>query len=149
MMKHVNGYMKTANDIFIPHLLVGVNNASEKQDLAKEFIKILLSEPVQSVDIYNGFPVNSHSLDKWNDLEKEIGITSTFEDGSMFTAGWIGAEDRKMYNKLCRSLTTAAKMDNVLLEMITSEVDAFIKGEKTAEETAKRITDKTKNYLSE
>jgi len=40
-----------------------VNKASKQKELAQEFIKTLLSEEVQSLDMGEGFPVNEKAMD--------------------------------------------------------------------------------------
>lgn len=145
--------LASAYDTFVPQLQVGVNSASEKTELSKAFLATLLSETVQSADLYDGFPINQNALENWIAQEKgtSISMTSTSDSGIdiSYSVEWPEKETRKQLVDLCRTVSIPEKTDTVLLEMIYSETDAFFDGTSTVEQTVQTVTEKTRAYLAE
>lgn len=150
---YIDSDIKLVNDAYIPHTIIGINHATEHMDIAKSFLKTMLSESVQASDQYEGFPVNPNALSRWNNLEKEtsMAMTETDDFGNMtsLVAEWPPEEDRKQLTGFCRQASEEVIIDTVLVEMILNETNAFFAGEKSAEETAQAVSEKTKAYLAE
>lgn len=150
LAKEANMIIQPIQEYFIPHGIVGLNHASQKKDLAKEWMKTLLSESVQRADLYEGFPVNNKALENWISTEKNMSVSVGWNNSDVtFEAEWPTEEERRTMVEICCSLTTAMETDNTLLEMIIDEAYAFYRKEKDAEATAQAIVSRTKAYLSE
>lgn len=153
------------NGIFTPHDLVGVNQASGNIELAEEFVKILLSEEVQAVDVECGFPVNEKAMDA---LIQSVDETPDEESGQMTvssssaTDGETDDAEPEVENitlprrsevqslaDLGKSLTVPVQKDDIIGEMILDGAKTYFDGSRTAEEAAKDIAQKADTYLAE
>ena len=139
--------------IFVPCGLVGINSASKQRDLAASFVQSLFGDSVQSANLGDGFPINNNAIDK--EASQESNGQTTFSvsivgnDEGTISGGVPSKENLALCAQMLRSLHTPAVTDSVLLEMIQNEYDAFFAGEKTAEQTAAAIAERTQAYLSE
>lgn len=139
-----------SSNVFVPHGIVGINNASKQKELAVQFVQSLFGESVQDTDLNDGFSVNASSLEKNIKKEKNtmLALVSK-EGGEPISASWPSEENLHKVIDLMKTLTTPSTVDTVLLEMIQNECDAFFAGEKTAEQTAAAIAERTQAYLAE
>ena len=74
IMKDKEISYQAINQMFIPNGLVGLNSKSKESEIAQRFISFLFKSDVQDSNVYDGFPVNSASLDKWFAKEDDIEI---------------------------------------------------------------------------
>lgn len=137
--------------VFVPHGIVGINNASKHKDLAVAFVRVLFGLSVQSTDLGDGFPVSVEAIEK-NIVEfpeANMGFAIGSSEG-MITSGPPAKVDlQAFYQDVLLCATTASTIDKVLLENVKNECDAFFAGEKTAEQTAAAIAERTQAYLTE
>lgn len=140
------------NNMFAPVSVVGINAAGDVEH-SKELLSCILSDSVQTENIYYGFPVTETALDIYIEREDENKTSSlavTTGDGSeMFTAEWPSKENRIIIKELCQSANKAAKDDYGLLEIIINESQPFFEGSQSAEDTAKRIVERSIAYINE
>lgn len=132
---------------------VGINASSKKIDLAKEFIKILLSTEVQDEDFVDGFPINNKSLEnRYNchdyGLINIMSVQNADGTTSDFNVTWPKKERLDFLMDMCRKASKKTINNNVLFGIIIGETDDFFKDKKTTEETAEAILNETKMYLS-
>ena len=137
-------------NVFVPHGIVGINNAGKHRDLAVQFVQSLFGDSVQNTNLGDGFPVNTRSIEK-SIAESNANMISlaTKQGDDMITAGAPSQENMRALSDLIRTLNKPSTVDTVLLEMIQNECDAFFAGEKTAEQTAAAIAERTQAYLAE
>ena len=142
--------------VFEPRSILGVNASSKKQDIAKDIIRMALSDSIQSVDIKDGFPVNKINFEKWmqgKSFDKNWNcMYGTDIDGKTCTLmiQWGGYEaELKKYAEECQKLKTPIKTDSTLLKIVLDESKGYFEGEMTAEAAAKVIKEKIVFYLAE
>lgn len=116
---------------YAPKCSVGITSGSEQQELARQFIYLLLSVEVQDVYLYDGFPVNSRSLDKMvgnvvRIRENDMGLRAIFE-----------------------RLDTPILVDQVIREAVQSQLRGLLDGSLTPEVAASAVIENTKLYLME
>lgn len=116
---------------YAPKWSVGITSASEQQELARQFIDLLLSAEVQDVYLYDGFPVNGRSLDKM--VENAVRVRGS-------DMGLNAMFDR---------LDTPILVDQVVKEAVQSQLRGLLDGSLTPEAVASAVTERTKLYLME
>ena len=140
-----------SSNVFVPHGIVGINNASKHKDLAVAFVQGLFGLSVQGADLGDGFPVSVEAIEK-NIVEfpeSNMGFAIGSSEG-VITARPPTKEDlQAFYQDVLLCATTASTIDKVLLENVMNECDALFAGEKTAEQAAAAIAERTQAYLTE
>ena len=116
---------------YTPRQAVGITSASKQQELALQFINLLLSQTVQDVYLYDGFPVNSRSLDKL--VENAI----------------KNKENSTKFREMCGQLNTPIFVDQVVREAVQSQMKGLLDGTLTAESAAAAVMEKIELYLKE
>lgn len=145
-------------DIFVPHGIVGINNASENTELAEEFLKVLLSDEVQNYDLMDGFPVNKNAAEKLkeqgiadsnSDENTAMIISGEDEDGNTYTISMPSVEEIESFLEKNNELKQAAKTDSVLQDMIMEEAKAYYEGSQELDATVQAIKAKVDTYRAE
>lgn len=148
------------NGTYVPHDIAGINNASENKELAEDFIRTLLSEDVQAIDVEGGFPVNEDAWDAYvqsvessdSGMEMSVGV-SVREDGeSESEAQTISLplkSEVESLKEMGRSLKMPLQKDEVIGAMILDGAKTYFDGSQTAEEAAADVARKADTYLSE
>lgn len=116
---------------YAPKWSVGITSASEQQELARQFIDLLLSAEVQDVYLYDGFPVNSRSLDKM--VENAVRVRG--RDMGL----------KAMFDRM----DTPILVDQVVKEAVQSQLRGLLDGSLTPEAAASAVMESTKLYLME
>lgn len=132
-------------EVFVPHGLIAINNATAQKELAAEFVKLCYSETIQDIDLQDGFPVNSKSMDHFGTEKDET--TQGYRDEYIY--GQPSTEIMQSVIDIGKSLNVPLNVDGVYLDIIIAETVPYLKGEAGLQETADKIADKTKLYLSE
>ena len=145
-----NGAVFSGREIF------AINRNSKNQKMAWEFIKILLSDEIQSMDDLYGFPVNRTAFrtkaDKNNTLLSSEGImisVSAGGSGEPVTPKALSEQEVDKVNRYIESLTVNSHFDPKIQEMIQVEAEGYFTGNKSAEEAARAIQSKVNIYLGE
>ena len=144
--------ISTVNGLFIPSGMIGVNSASGQSEMAKDFVKFLLSEEEQNTDLGNGFPVNAKSLDNWcgKVLDYTTGLSMNVNgEDIMLSADSPTKEEITQFIDMARELRVPLNIDRVFKEMILDEAKAFFAGSVTAEKAADAICTKANTYRAE
>lgn len=155
-----NGYpIRFVDNTFIPYGRVGINSATKQEELAKEFVQILFSDEVQSVDLKDGFPMNLHA----NEVLREQ-TYDTIEEaaGEGALVGVSGAEDGEMMSftmplksefdalmEKCSELMQPAKADKLLRNIIVDQAILYYEGNQNIEDTVQGICNKVDTYYAE
>lgn len=143
-LENNKGMVKSINNQFTPKGIVSINVASKKQDIAKEFIRVLLSEQVQKTNTSDGFPVNQKVLEEF---QKE-------KDDCLFTADSFEAvqpseDKRQEIVGIVKSVKTPTIMDETLQNLFVDEVNDYLQDRIDLETAIEKIMSKINVYLNE
>ncbi len=131
---------------FIVPNQLGIQANSPVKDEAWKFIAYMMSEEVQSLEGREGFSLSKSVNDKLlTDMEKFVKSSEyTGENASSIT-------DRhfKQVRQLVASVNRFASSDDKLLSIVVEEAKSYFSGQKSAEEVAKLIQNRTTTYLNE
>ncbi|MCB6202803.1 extracellular solute-binding protein [Extibacter muris] len=153
------------NGIFVPHDIAGINKATRNKELAEDFVRMLLSEEVQSMDVENGFPVNEQAMEAWIQSVEE---TPDEEEGGISVAVGKASSDGgegevtgqevitfphqsevKSLAEIGKKLIVPVQKDDIIGEMILDGAKTYFDGSRSAEEAAEDIAEKADTYLAE
>lgn len=145
------GYrMQDVNGIYLPTVMAGISSSSRNEAAAQEFIKILFGPEVQNESFYDGFTVRMDSYEKWKAVEKDsiasIGIQSS---DYVLEGGWPSLEKREELGALLKTVTTAAVVDNTIMQMIVDGSKDYFDGKESLEGAAAAIENKIGLYMAE
>lgn len=141
---------------YIPYLQAGVT-AGGSEDMAKEFIKILLGKKLGNSDV-NGFPTNkaAYELAGAEKLDSEaVKIDSSFgmtdKDGNTFSVTLINLtkEQLDQFNSIVESLEKPALTDRIIQGIVLEQAEKYLLDEQNLESTADAILKKVNLYLAE
>lgn len=156
VMKQLGTKAQGINGLYIPVGIAGINSASDNKELAGEFLELLFSEELQTLDLGDGFPINSAALDEWcNKPEPDAygdGVAMEVEgdeNGESFSASMPSGAQLAVFAEIEKNADTPVQMDQVLLEMIIDGGTSYFKNEKSLEETVSDIAAKARTYLAE
>lgn len=140
---------------FMPVAKIGVNNASKEKELAAQFLMTLFSEEVQKINCGDGFPINKKAFETWEKEEQDLVMATSSasiegeEEIEPIEAKWPSKEKRTEFMNVLRGLSNELDHDRIIIQMILSETEAFMKGEDTAENAAESIVKKVNTYMAE
>lgn len=141
---------KTVNGVYFPRLMTGINQASGEKEAALQFLEVLYSEEVQSIEFIDGFPVLKKSLASWADMDREgYSMMLTGGDGYELFGEWPNREKRETVLNLTDTLTNAVTIDETMMEMIINGSKEYFEGSQTADQAAAAILQKINLYLAE
>jgi|GEM_PF-2856120 len=140
---------------YMPVTTVGVSAKSENQDIAKEFVKTLLSKELQASSVDGGLPVNKVafeqliSQDKANDVHSMIMIESDDGRQIMIDIKFPKEEVFIWLQDGIEKLEVPANINSIIKETVTSEIVNGLENEKSVDEIAASILQTINLYLSE
>ncbi|WFR57418.1 extracellular solute-binding protein [Anaerocolumna sp. AGMB13025] len=148
-----------SHNVFLPRTIAAVNSKTANPDKAKEFIKVLLSEQLQTIDLGDGFPVNKTSFEKQLTDYMATG-EDTDHKGTLGMDGWNGdtiileieklsGQEADNLRSLINNLSTPDIADSIIIDSITELGPAALNGEKSIEEVATEIINKLEVRLKE
>lgn len=138
------------NQSFIPNGVIGLNSASKEKDLAKNFIQFLFSTKVQNYNLYDGFPVNRTSLNKWMEKEDDsFGLAIGGKGGKIINANWPSKEERNDILKVIQDVRVPIEGSKDLTNMIMEESIPYLSGEADIDQVINTLKSKIDIYLSE
>jgi len=141
------------DNVFIPSAIVGINEKSEKTDIAIGFLKTILSRDIQGVKLSDGFPVNVSALKDTMETEGNLMVGFMMSgmgfEGETIQAGTPSIEDQQKIMDMCLAVKTPYIVDSTLAEMVADEAKGYFAGEKDLEKTIADIRERTRIYLAE
>lgn len=141
----IGGTHSSIHGQFTMNGLIGINAAGKQQDLAMEFLQLLLSEEVQEVALADGFPINREALSEYELKEDDFCFGyETFEATQPKDIG-----KRKEILSLCESLNAPIVIDTVLKEMVITPSTSYLLGETDLDTTVATIMNQVNTYLEE
>lgn len=132
-----------------------INGSTRYRDKAWAFIRILLSDEIQSLDELKGFPVRKKALrekvDRNNKLLTADGLSTMVGIGSGEPVSPVALSEEEITRILnfMEGVTVYCHMDNKILDMIQAETASFFSGKKSAADVAKTLQQKVGLYLGE
>lgn len=118
------------SNAYTPKGGIGVNAAGKQQELALSFLEMLLSTTVQDNYLYDGYPVNSSSLDK-------------------LVADNLKGENDMGFLAMCKTLNAPLRSDAVIRDAVRAQMKGLMDGSATPEQAAASVVEKTQLYLAE
>ena len=154
MVDYIKGDYTAFENRFDPSAQMGICSKTGHMDTAKDFLKFALSEEVQDVDSYNGFPVNRASLKKLAAKDRSQFSAATMimgDDGSYleFDSKAYPQETADALAALCETLDKPVKEDSKIREVLIECLGGFLDGSQSKEDTVQKIEDGLKMYLAE
>lgn len=150
----VKGTWNSFQDTFTPAQQIGINARSEHMDIARDFVAFALSEQAQDSDFYDGFSVNTASLEKQKNKDRsdsEAIAAVTTPDGGFLELEIkdFSPEEADRLMEICRNLKHPAERDSAVENEIAAALPAYLSGEKSLEETVREIEGVLGMYLAE
>ncbi|MCM1045067.1 MAG: extracellular solute-binding protein [Candidatus Gastranaerophilales bacterium] len=153
MVEYIQGDFTAFERCFIPSLQMGVCTKSQYQDTAKDFLRFALSQTIQDVDHYSGFPVNLSSLQIQAAANRSQASAETMieVDGGYepFTIGDYPKELSDRLIALCQTLDTPIREDDMIRSVLIETLEGYLTGSQSKEDTIQKIEDGLKMYLAE
>lgn len=149
----LNANVVSMENAFYPKMVLGINSRSEHVETAKDFLRFALSEELQSVDTYEGFPVNAKALETQAAADRSMAEAYTTYDIDGSTAEFaIKAYSEETANhlmELCRAATLCLKEDTQIETSLTESLQAYLNGQASVEEAMDAVEGSLKMYLAE
>jgi hypothetical protein len=140
----------TVSRRFLPGGVIGLNHASRDMETAKAFIAYLFTGEVQDSNLYDGFPMNSSSLEKWFATENDnYYIAFGTQDVGMISGGWPTKEERNAFRSMISDIGIPIETDHVLNQMIIEGVLPYLLGDTDIGQTLAAVMEKVNIYLAE
>lgn len=150
---------QSLRNYYVPRIIAGVNSSSPEQELAKEFIRTLYSDPVQSLDSYEGFSVTGKALDGLadyveTDAAKEVSVGSSYQNpdtGEVISLDGVypPREQVEELTALIRKTNKPFRIDTAISDTVLEELENCYQNRQTPQETAAAICQKVRIYLAE
>ena len=144
-----------AENVFQAESIVGVSAKAAEPEMAREFVEMLLSYNVMSMQ-QEPYPVNAASFDSLFDTDMEgdgafgsMGISK--DDGSVTTLDlyWPNEEEQKGLEQMVRSLKTPYLPGSPIEQAILEAGVSVLEGNMSVDEGVAQIKQKIQLYLSE
>lgn len=149
----LNANVVSMENAFYPKMVMGINSRSEHVETAKDFLRFALAEELQSVDTYEGFPVNAKALETQATADRSMAEAYTTYDIDGSTAEFAiksySEETAKHLMDLCKSATLCLKEDTQIEISLTESLQAYLQGQATVEEAMDAVEGSLKMYLAE
>ena len=154
MVEYSKGEYTAFENRFYPLMQMGICAKSQYVDTAKDFLRFALSEELQDMDLYDGFPVNRKSLEKQaaEDRSEYSGyVMMTADDGEYISYEMkpYSQEEGKRLAALCGTLDRPVREDAKIYEVLTECLGGYLDGTQSKEETIRKIEAGLKMYLAE
>jgi ABC-type glycerol-3-phosphate transport system substrate-binding protein len=146
----LNANVVSVENAFYPKMVIGINSRSEHVEIAKDFLRFALSEELQSVDTYEGFPVNAKALETQAAADRSMAEAYDI-DGSTaeFAIKAYSEETAKQLMDLCKTATLCLKEDTQIETSLTESLQAYLNGQASVEEAMDAVEGSLKMYLAE
>jgi hypothetical protein len=154
IVTYVNGSFAPFDQSVIPSCEIGINHNSDKQELCKEFVELVLSKEIGMNDFYDGFSMNKEALLLCSAIDRsDYAAYSDIEnaDGSYspITFGILSEKQTQHLVQACNEASRIAITDDQIISALKEISKDLLDGTKSTEEAADYIIESTKIYLSE
>lgn len=143
--------LKSIDGCYIPKGELGVNQSSEKKELAEAFIETALKDEVQTIAEV-ALPVRQESLDKLGEISESkssISIGESSWDGKMHSYGYPSAEELKPYVEIFKNVEKPLIIDSTVQEAFLDAADRYFEDGLSEEEAAQEMARMVDTYMAE
>jgi ABC-type glycerol-3-phosphate transport system substrate-binding protein len=135
-------------------LELAVLSTGQNQGQAKQFLQYCLSQEGQTQNVAYGFPVRQDLCEElWQEaLAVEAQATSDLadEDAALQeAASQVEQEDYETFCTLLTRISCVSRRNEAVRQILTDELEPFLSGDKTREETAEIVESRLNIYLAE
>lgn len=128
------------SNTFIPKCNLGICTAGDNIDEAQHFIATAISENVQNVENYDGFPVNKNSLQKFYDKNHDKdNYTGMCAGLTTVRATWMDDKEAAEFQSTIEKLSEPVILDTMTHDIIIDVGTKCLEGSLTPEEAADEI----------
>lgn len=128
------------SNTFIPKCNLGICTAGDNMDEAQHFLAAAISENVQNVENYDGFPVNKNSLQKFYDKNQDKDDYKTIGGGpTIVQAAWMDDTEVAEFQSSIEKLSEPVILDTMTHDIIIDVGTKCLEGSLTPEEAANEI----------
>ena len=132
---------------------VGINSNTKYPDVAKNFIKLLLSEDMQIKNYSIGAPINNNAISAFIEKDTDhVGYTDIIdEDGNRvpFEVIPLSRKEREEIASIYRMADNRAIQNDKVTEVIQNQFANMINNNQSVEDCANSIEEELYIYLSE
>lgn len=151
---YIKGEFSAFENSFTPLVQMGICTKTKYMSTAKDFLSFALSEAVQDTDYYEGFSVNSVSLEKQmlsdrSDVAACTTIMTADGGEEMFNIGDYSKETAEKLYTLCRTVDNPICKDEKIREVLTDSIGEYLDGSRSLEDTVQKMESGLKMYLAE
>lgn len=136
------------NGTYLPNGTIGVNAASTKKELIDEFLRILFGEELQTLDLYEGYPVNAASCEAFINKEMNVVFSITVEEDDIMMEDPTD-EMKKEFIEFVKTLNRPYRVQEAVLNMLVAEGKEVLTGEKGMDEAIQALSSKIALYEAE
>jgi hypothetical protein len=148
-VQECQGTLRAMNNVFKACGLIGINSDGNQKEIAKEFIQLLYSKEIQSLNLEGAFPVNKAAMKEWIQFDSDNYIVISDEVETTITAYYPDQNSRNhVYECICAANKPMVN-DMVIMEMILDEAERYLRGDITAEQAASNAVSSINLYLLE
>lgn len=132
------------SNTFIPKCNLGICTAGDNIDEAQHFLAAAISENVQNVEHYDGFPVNKNSLQKFYDKNQDKDDYKTMGTAQTIVhATWMddveAAEFQSTIEKLSEPVILDTMTHDIIIDLGTKCLEGSLTPEEAADEIARQL----------
>lgn len=124
---------------FIPKCNLGICTAGGNIEEAQNFLGVAISESVQNLEHYDGFPVNQNSLQKFYDKNKNKSSDAMGGGVVIVYATWMDDEEVAEFQSVIENLSEPVLFDTMTHDIIIDVGTKCLEGNLTPEEAVAEI----------
>ena len=144
------GLLKFTNrQVFSLSTVLGVSSSCTNLDLAKQFIEFTLSNEQQKSDQGLGLPVNRIAFKETLERVSSEGVEVWPGGEISYANGPLNDEEILNYLELVDSVEVACITDRVITDLVKTELESYLRGQKTLDEAVEAAFQKITLYLLE
>lgn len=125
----------------VPERIAAINSKCKNTKAAYDFIKLMMSEELQTKDVKSAIPVNSKAFDR--QIKEIVSNDKTGEQSDK-----IKKDAMSQISDIVKKVDRSSIIDIELLKLIREEVSKYLKDILTAEQTVKELEQQIQNYFS-
>lgn len=125
---------------FIPKCNLGICTAGDNMDEAQNFLAAAISENVQNVEQYDGFPVNQNSLQQFYEKNKSNEVQAFNAVDTIIRSTWMDDIEVDEFQSTIEKLSEPVLLDTMTHDIIIDVGTKCLEGSLTPEEAVDEIT---------
>lgn len=140
---------------FLPVCNLGICTAGANAEEAEKFLAVALSEEVQEVELYDGLPVNTKTLQKYYDRNKDPNdyvitqTTNIYDEWITYRTEWMSNAEVEEFRQTIEALDAPVLLDTMTQEIIIDYGTQCLNGKISAEEAVEEISEQLSLRMKE